>query len=292
MMKPIRSFLFVPGHKQRWVDKIPTFGADAVIIDLEDSVPDDQKGQARDIAAEAIPGLAAQGERIWVRVNPTAYIYDLDDLHAVIQPQLEGIMLSKPEGPQSIATAGAIVSDIEHRKGMTVGRTLFAPVLETALSIEMAFPIAQQPRVSTLCAASAKNGDVARAVGFQWTKGGLESLHLKSRAIIAVRAAGKDYPLGGLWQDVHDLDGLRESCLFHRQLGFTGEIVLHPSNVPVANEVFTPDEAEIAYYRGMVEAFEAAEKAGHAAVIYEGEHVDYAHVKTARQMLDMVAQLR
>jgi citrate lyase subunit beta / citryl-CoA lyase len=290
-MKPIRSFLFVPGHKEKWVNNIPNFGADAVIIDLEDSVPIDQKPLAREIAADAIAGLAEQRQRIWVRVNPTPYIYDLDDLHAVVQPGLEGIMLSKPGGADSIATAGAIVADIELRKNMPVGHTLFAPVLETALSIEMAYPIACDARVATLCAASARNGDVARAVGFQWTKQGLESLHLKSKAILAVRAAGKDYPLGGLWQDVHDLEGLRESCEFHRQLGFTGEIILHPSNVDVVNEVFTPDAAELAYYQGMVDAFEKAEKAGNAAVIYDGEHVDYAHVKTAKQILAMVAEL-
>ena len=291
-MKPIRSFLFVPGHKEKWVNNIPNFGADAVIIDLEDSVPIDQKPAAREIAADAIAGLAAAGERVWVRVNPTPHIYDLDDLHAVVQPGLEGIMLSKPNGPEGIATAGAIVSDIERRKNMSVGDIQFAPVLETAISIELAYPIAKDPRVATLCAASARNGDVARALGFQWTREGLESLHLKSKAILAVRAAGKDYPLGGLWQDVHDLDGLRESCLFHRQLGFTGEILLHPSNVPVANEVFTPGEEELAYYQGMVDAFEVAEKAGNAAVVYEGEHVDYAHVKTARQILAMVDQLK
>ena len=287
-MKPIRSFLFVPGHKQKWVNNIPNFGADAVIIDLEDSVPNNDKAAARAIAAEAIPDLAAAGQRIWVRVNPTPYVYDLDDLDAVIQPGLEGLMLSKVSGPDSMKSMDTLVSELEHRKSMTVGHTQFAPILETAISIEQAFPIASEPRVATLCAASARNGDVARAVGFQWTPEGLESLYLKSRAIIATRAAGKDYPLGGLWQDVHDLEGLRKSCEFHRQLGFTGEIILHPSNVPVVNEVFTPGEEEIAYYQGMVDAFADAVKAGNAAVMYEGEHVDYAHVTTAKQILELV----
>jgi len=291
-MKPIRSFLFVPGHKEKWVEKIPSFGADAIVIDLEDSVPIDQKAAAREIAAAAIPGLAKAGERIWVRVNPTPYIYDLDDLHAVIQPELEGLMLSKPSGPEGIATLGSIVSDIELRKGMEVGHTQFVPALETARSIQLAYEIALDPRIATLCAASAKNADVARAVGFQWTKEGLESLYLKSKVILAVRAAGKDYPIGGLWQDVHDLEGLRESCLFNRQLGCTGEIILHPSNVPVVNEVYTPSEEELAYYQGMVDTFEKAEKEGHAAVVYDGEHIDYAHVKTAKQILAMVDDLK
>lgn len=287
-MKPIRSFLFVPGHKDKWVDRIPTFGADAVIIDLEDSVPHELKATAREIAAQAIGPLSEAGQRIWLRVNPTPYIYDLDDLHAVIQPGLEGLLLSKPGGAASMETAASIVSDIELRKGMTVGHTLFIPVLETAESIQHAYEIACVERVATLAAASARNGDVQRAVGFQWTPEGLESLHMKSKAVLAVRAAGKDYPLGGLWQDVHDLDGLRTSCQFNRQLGFTGEFVLHPGNVEVVNEVYTPDEEEVAYYRGMVEAFAEAERDGRAAVLYQGEHIDYAHVKTARQLLALV----
>lgn len=290
-MKPIRSFLFVPAHREKWVARIPEFGADAVILDLEDSVPIDLKPAARAIAGAAMAELAAAGQRIYVRVNPTPYIYDLEDLYAVVQDGCEGLVLSKTSGPQGVATLDALVSDIELRAGISVGHTRFVPVLESARAIQLAFEIAEHPRVLTLCAASARNGDVARAMGFEWTEAGLESLYLKSRAVLAVRAAGKSCPIGGLWQDVHDLEGLRRYCRFHRQLGFKGEMILHPSNVAIANEVFTPEEAELAYYRGMIEAFEAAEHEGRAAIVYEGEHIDYAHVATAREVLAMAREL-
>ncbi|MGE0487492.1 MAG: aldolase/citrate lyase family protein [Gammaproteobacteria bacterium] len=257
-MKPLRSLLFVPAHREKWVAKIPEFGADAVILDFEDSVPRNLKPAARRIAADAIPGLAAAGQRLYVRVNPTPYLYDLDDLQAVVQSGCEGLVLSKTSGPEGVATLDALVSEIELRAGMTVGHTQFLPVLESARAIQLAFEIAQQARVATLRMASARNGDVARALGFEWTADGLESLYLKSRAVLAVRAAGKGNPLAGLWQDVHDLDGLRHYCQFHCQLGFKGEMILHPSNVAVVNEVFMPSAAELAYYRGMVEAFETA----------------------------------
>lgn len=290
-MKPIRSFLFVPAHKEKWVARIADFGADAVILDLEDSVPVDLKPAARAIAGDAIGELAAAGQRVYVRVNPTPYIYDLEDLHAVIQSGCEGLVLSKTSGPEGVATLDALVSDIELRAGLDVGHTRFLPVLESARAIQFAFEIAEHPRVVTLCAASARNGDVARAMGFEWTEAGLESLYLESRAVLAVRAAGKSCPIAGLWQDVHDLDGLRRYCEFHRQLGFKGEMILHPSNVAVANAVFTPGEAELDYYRGMIEAFETAERGGRAAIVYEGEHVDYAHVATAREVLAMARDL-
>jgi len=139
--------------------------------------------------------------------------------------------------------------------------------------------------VQTLVASAAKNADVARALGFAWTPEGLETLYFRSRAVIACRAAGKRFPIGGLWQEVHDLDGLRRAAEFNRSLGFRGEIVLHPSNVPVVNAVYSLSETERAYYQGMIAAFEAAEAQGLASVIYEGEHIDIAHVATARELL-------
>lgn len=287
-MKPIRSFLFVPGNRSTWIAKIPGFGADAVILDLEDSVPVSHKTEARKIVSEAIPGLSAQGQRVFVRINKGPYLYDWDDLNGVIQPGLEGLVLPKPNGPEDIDILTQMVCDVEWRKGMEVGAVSFIPTLETARSVQFAYDIARRERVATLAGVSAKNGDVARSIGFQWTAQGMETLYLKSQAVLACRAAGKLYPIGGLWQDVHDLDGLRASLKFHRQLGFCGEMLLHPSNVGPCNEAYTPGPEETAYYEGMIKAFEEAQAQGRAAVLYEGEHIDYAHVKTARQVLELV----
>lgn len=291
-MKPIRSFLFVPASRPSWVAKVPALGADAVILDLEDSVPADLKASARANLATAIADLARQGQRLWVRPNKGPYVYDMDDLAAVVQPGLEGLVLPKPNGPEDIDVLAAVVSDLEHRRGLAIGATLFVPTLETARSVEHAYEIAQRPRVATLVFASAKNGDVARALGFQWAADGLETLAYRSRVVLACRAAGKPYPLGGLWQDVHDLDGLRRFAQANRRLGFTGEMILHPSNVAVVNEVYTPGPEEVAYYEGMIRAFDEAQAAGRAAVLYEGEHIDAAHVKTAREILALARAFR
>ncbi|OJW30549.1 MAG: CoA ester lyase [Rhodospirillales bacterium 69-11] len=285
-MKPIRSFLFVPGHRASWIDKVPGYHADAVILDLEDSVPDAQKAQARELVAGRIAGLAASGERVYVRINRSPFIYSMEDLAAIVVPGLEGVVLSKPNGPEDMHMAAMLVSEAESRNGLAVGTVGMIPTLETARSLHFAHEIALNPRVTTIACASAKNGDVARSVGFQWTREGLESLAWKSNSVIAARAAGK-LPLAGLWQEVHDLAGLRETAAAHRRLGFVGEMLLHPSNVPIVNEVYSPSAEEVAYYRGMIVAFEKAQASGQAALIYDGEHVDYAHVKTAR---DIVAQ--
>jgi citrate lyase subunit beta / citryl-CoA lyase len=144
--------------------------------------------------------------------------------------------------------------------------------------------------VGAMTGPTARHADIAREVGFTWTPEGVETLYLRSRALIACRAYGV-HPLTGLWEDVHDLDGLRRFAQDGQRLGFRGQIVIHPSHVPVVNEAFTPTAQDVAFYRGMVAAFEQAEANGKGALVYEGRHIDIAHVETARQWLDVARAL-
>lgn len=283
-MRLFRTMLFVPGCKPGWFAKIPGYGSDTIILDLEDSVPAQLKAEAREQVSNAISALAAQGQRIYVRINRGPYGFDIDDLEAVVQPELEGIVLPKIDGPEDVHGIHMIVSEMEHKKGMNVGATQFVPTLETAKSLYFAYEIGIQERVAALAAPSPANGDVARAVGYQYTHEGLERLYIRSRVVLAARAANV-VPVGGLWQNVHDLDGLRKAAQFNRQLGFGGELLLHPSNVPVLNEVYSLSEEQISYYRKMIEVYEKAVQDGSGAVMYEGEHIDLAHIKTAKEML-------
>lgn len=283
-MKPIRSFLFVPGNRASWIDKAVGSRADALILDLEDSVPAEHKAEARDVVRSKLEQLAGQKQRTWVRVNRSPHLYDWDDLLAVVGRHVEGIVLSKPAGPEDIETVSAMLAELEYRKGVPVGSTLLLPILETARSMQLAYEIARNARVVAITGLAAKNGDVARALGIGWTAEGRESLFLKSRVVMAARAAGKE-PIGGLWQQVHDLEGLERACEQDRCLGMTGQLVLHPSNVATVNRLFSPSSAEVAYYRGLIDAVEKAGAAGRASTIYEGEHVDIAHAQTAREII-------
>lgn len=284
-MRPIRTLMFVPGHKEKWVSNVPSFGADAVVLDLEDSVPDSLKTAARDAVAASIPNLAGKGPRIYVRTNRGPYAYDVDDLRKVVQPGLSGIFVAKAEDAFDIEGLSRLIAEIEHAKGMPVGGVKLIPAIETARAAHFVFEIVSNPRVENLVQVTAKGADLERNLGFHWTATGLETLYLRSKAVAAARAAGKPFIIGGMWQEVHDLEGLRKSAEFNKTLGFTGEIVLHPSNVAVVNEVYSPSAEEMAYYRGMVEAFAKAEAQGEGAIIYRGEHVDIAHVQTAREFL-------
>lgn len=123
------------------------------------------------------------------------------------------------------------------------------------------------------------------SIGFQFTPLGLETLYLRSRALLAVRASGRQFSWVGLWQDLKDPEGARAFAIQNRQLGFTGMVAIHPSHIAIANEVFMPSAQDVAFYTGMIETFEKAEAQDIAAVLYEGQHIDYAHVKTAREVL-------
>ena len=279
-IQPIRSFMFVPGHRANMIDKCAGSGADAVILDLEDSVPEPDKAAARELVASKLEQLAQAGQRVYVRINRSRHLYSFEDVMAVVQPGLEGVVLSMPNGPEDVALACALVSEAEERNGVSAGSVGVVPALETPRSLQRVDDIVQAERVRVVIGASAKNADLQRAMGWEWQPDSLESIYMKSRVVMACRAAGT-LPIGGIWQEVHDLEGVRNYALQDRKLGMAGTTILHPSNAAVVNAVFMPSAEDVAYYKGMALAFEDGLRQGRASVMYKGEHIDAAHAKTA-----------
>ena len=288
-MKPLRSLLFVPGHRGTWVEKGVASGADGLILDLEDSVPTDLKAQGRTEVARSITRLRESGSQVgvYVRLNALDTGMTGDDIEAVAIPGLDGFVLPKTLGPDDIVRFDALVTLFEARNGVETGKLEFICSLETAEAYAACEHIAvASPRVATLFAGTARDADVSRSIGFQFTAGGQETLYLRSRAVLAARSRGLEFPLVGVWQDLNDPEGARRFSVQNRELGFRGQVLIHPSHVKVANEVFSPSKSEVDFYAGMIAAFEEAEARGAAAVLYEGMHIDYAHVKTAREVLE------
>jgi citrate lyase subunit beta / citryl-CoA lyase len=293
-MRPLRSLLFVPGHRGTWVEKAVASGADGLILDLEDSVPLELKPEGRAEVARSLSRLRESGAKtaVYVRLNSLDTGMSGDDLEAVALPGLDGFVLPKTYGPDDILRFEALVTHFERRNGVPAGSLEFICSLETAESYASCEQIAAaSPRVATLFAGTARDADVSRSIGFQFTPGGHETLYLRSRAVLAARANGLEFPLVGVWQDLADSDGARRFSEQNRELGFRGQVLIHPSHVGVANEVFSPSSSEVDFYAGMIAAFERAEAEGAAAVRYEDMHIDYAHVKTARQVLAYSRQL-
>jgi citrate lyase subunit beta/citryl-CoA lyase len=284
--RPFRSLLYIPADKPEWMAKAPKYGADAYILDLEDAVIEDNKAAARQHAREAIPALAAEGVGVFVRINAVGTPYWLDDLRTVVVPGLTGIGLPKASSAGQVAAVSLVLDVVERQEGVEPGEVDLHLLLETAAGIENAAALLRaSPRVRSYFGGVARDGDINRELGLRWTRDGRESLYLRSKLLLAGRAAGIAYPVTGTWTDVADLDGLRAYAAEGRDLGYSGMQVIHPSHVRIAKEVFTPSPAEVDRLRRMLAEFERAEEAGHGVVRFEGSMIDIAMAGRARELL-------
>lgn len=294
-MRLMRSLLFVPGHKEGWPEKAAASGADGIILDLEDAVPANLKQEAREIVANSIERIAGTHPQIgiYVRINALETGMTGFDIERVAVPGLSGVLLPKSYGPRDVISCDALLTHFEIRNGLTRGSLGIITPLETAQAYAACEDIlAASPRVETLFAGASPGGDVERSIGYQFTPEGLETLYLRSRAQLAVRASGRQFSLTGVWQDICDIEGARAFAERSRRIGFTGLVLIHPIHVAIANEVFSPTTQEVKFFEGLIEAFEAAEAQGVAAVVYEGIHIDYAHVRRARDVIAMYNHIR
>ncbi|MGY1722257.1 HpcH/HpaI aldolase/citrate lyase family protein [Blastococcus sp. SYSU DS0533] len=290
-MRAYRSMLFVPGHRADWVDKAVRSGADAVVLDLEDSVPEEEKDAARAVVAASIERLRAEGSGVGVLVRPNALATGRAglDLEATVVPGLDGVFAPKVESALDAHRFATLLEHFEIRNGARDVQ-LVVP-METARALSRCEEIAAStPRIGAVIGSTAEHADVAREVGYEWTPEGLETLAMRSRVLLACRVAGV-HAMTGLWERIHDLDGLREFCLQGRRLGFRGQIAIHPSHVPVINEVYGADAEQREFFEGLVAAYEQGAAAGAGAVVYRGSHIDKAHVDKAREWLARAGEL-
>lgn len=291
--KAIRSALFVPGNREDRMLKAPRFGADALILDLEDAVALPDKAKARATVRKALEELGKAGQTLFVRVNDFETGLTWADLDAVVCEHLYAVMLPKVTGPEDVKRTDTILEFLERKHGLEVGTVLIDPVLETAQGMRQGYEVAiASPRVVHLGGLTGKDGDIARAIGFQWTPEGHEAFFYIAKVLLDARAANVPYPIGGRgWWDIQDLEGLRAEAIRTRNFGYTGMLLIHPSHVPIVNEVFTPSAAEIAHWKELIAAVEQCEREGRSVVTFNGMMVDTAHVKVARELLKWAAEL-
>jgi citrate lyase subunit beta / citryl-CoA lyase len=291
-MRPIRSALFVPGNKPDWIAKAVASGADHLILDLEDSVPDRDKVASRELVKQGLAALARDGKSCSVRVNPFSTGLTLGDLEGIFCAELTEVSLPKVETAADLQALDGMLTVLERAAGLEPGRVTTPLALETARAMRAAYEIAVAcPRVHGLSLAAGAGGDAARSVGYVWSKAGTETLYLRSKAVLDARAAGIQCPMVSSWWDIRDLDGLRRDAEWNRSLGFRGQVVMHPTHVPVVNQVFSPQASEVAYYQGLLEAYEDGQRRGTAAVLYEGDMIDTAMAATAREVLELAREL-
>ncbi len=279
-----RSHLYVPGDRPDVLAKALGRGADALIVDLEDAVAVAAKDAARAAVAEWLGGLPAAADNpveVWVRVNPGAAA--LVDVEAVALPALAGICLAKAEGADEVAAVAAALDRWEAQRGIAAGSIGIAPRLESASAVLRAAEIARAPRVRRLQVGEA---DLKADTGIEPGEDERELLWVRSQVVLASAAAGIDPPVGPVTTNFRDLDALRASTEAVRRLGYRGRACIHPAQIPVVHEVFTPSQEQVDAARTLIAAYEAAVAAGSGVLLGpDGRMVDEAVVRQARRLL-------
>jgi len=269
-----RSWLFVPADSERKITKALDSDADAVILDLEDSVAPDMKATARDI----LKGLPkrSNGPEWWVRVNPLGSEFHKDDLTLIGSAYVHGIVLPKAE-------SGADVIQLAHRTGNI---PIHAIVTETAASL-FGLLSYRDPK-SPLAAMSWGAEDLSAALGAsskQEAGGDLSFTYKLARSLcLAGAVAAGVQPVDGIFADFKDTKGLKAEAEAARRDGFTGKLAIHPAQVPIINAAFTPSADDVRHAEEVVAAFEAHPKAGVLSV--GGKMVDRPHLMQARRILE------
>jgi citrate lyase subunit beta / citryl-CoA lyase len=282
-----RSLLFVPVTQRRFVDGAARRGADAIILDLEDSVALSEKDRARTLVPEAAATVSRGGADVVVRINRPLRMA-VRDIEASVGPGVLALALPKTESAEHVRLLAEIVAEVEAERGMAAGVTRLIAMVETAAAFFRIAEIAgADPR---LCALNLGAEDFATSAGILPAA---ETLQMpKQTAVFAARAAGI-MPLGfiGTVAEFHDLDGFRETIRRSRRFGFIGASVIHPSQVAILNEEFRAGAAEIDHASRVVAAYDKALAEGVGAVTVDGRMIDVPVVERARLLLEREAAI-
>ncbi len=281
-MMGLRTMLFTPGNNLRMLYKAGTLGADAIIIDLEDAVPMADKETARFFTRDILPALSKQPSRVWVRVNALTTGLTGDDIEAVIQAGVSGIMLPKTEGAADIQQASTLLSAAEKQRKLPAASVQLIPLLETARGVAAAREIAAAD--ARVVAVAFGGVDFSRDMRVTLTPEGRELAFARAQIALMAHAGGVQ-AIDTPWIDVHDRDGLLRHAHDARQYGFHGKLLIHPNQVAPVNTAFSPAPAEIAYARKITAAFEAEQARGAGAISVDGKMIDAANYQQARDLL-------
>ncbi len=285
MPPPLRSLLFAPGNHARRVEKALSLDADAVILDLEDAVATAEKPAAREAVAVTL-ARPRQG-LLYVRVNAVDTHFCHGDLRSVVQPGLDGIVLPKVESAAALTTIDWLVAQLERERGLPMGGIDLIPIIETARGLQQIEAIlAAETRVRRIAFGA---GDFTLDMNMAWSREEKEIAHARAVITTASRAFGIDAPLDTVWVDLSDPQGLEASARTALGHGFQGKMCIHPDQIPVVNDVFTPSAAEIAFADRVVAAFTEAEASGSASIQLDGKFIDYPIVYRAQRVLQKVA---
>jgi citrate lyase subunit beta/citryl-CoA lyase len=294
----LRSWMFVPGDRERMIEKALGLTVDAIMMDLEDGVAASEKDTARrhiatsldQVAARLEEDLSAHTPSRYVRINAVGHERMREDLALVVRPGLEGLVVPKVENPEQVKTVERILDVREPELKMPAKSVRMLVAIESPQGLFNAYAIASaSPRVIGLIFGAE---DFSRELGLPLRREGEARDLIYARSALATAAAAAHVQaVDGVWPDLKDPEGLATFSRQSRRLGFSGMSLIHPAQIAAVNAAFTPTADEIDYARRVLKAFEDARERGEGAVAFGGQLLDYPIVDRARQTVELAESL-
>jgi citrate lyase subunit beta / citryl-CoA lyase len=291
----IRSFLFTPANVARRVEKALTLDADAVILDLEDSVAASDKVASRKHVVEAL--AKPRRPLAYVRVNAPSTQYCYGDLVETVQKGLDGIVVPKIESAADLHAIDWLVANLERERGIAEGALDLMPQIETAAGVQRVDRILQARslrsyrgpwRVKRVCFGAA---DYGHELGLSPTLDEPELADARARIVLSSRAAGVESPIDSPWFHFKETDAFARALERSRRGGFQGRCCVHPDQIAPVNAAYMPSAADVASAEKIVAAFREAEQRGAAAIQVDGQMIDYPVAYRAQALLDAVRKI-
>jgi len=283
MARLLRSLLFVPGNNQRFLEKAKTLSVDIVCFDLEDSVPLEEKKSARNIIKEALEKRTDYQAEIYVRTNSPVSGLIGEDLAAIVQKGIDGIVIPKVNNAGEIKKIEKALANLEKKRKLKPIELMAS--IESAEGVVNAYSIAStSKRISSLIFGVF---DLLNDLGIEYTKQAEGAKYARAKIPIDARAAGK-YALDAIWQDLNDEAGLEQDCTMAKNLGYAGKTIIHPNQIQTTHRIFYPTSSEIEWAKKVIDAYVSAKKKKKGATKVEGKMIDEVHFKRAQTLLQSV----
>ncbi|MGI6252855.1 MAG: HpcH/HpaI aldolase/citrate lyase family protein [Aminivibrio sp.] len=278
-----RTSLYIPGTNPGMLANADVFGADSIILDLEDGVPVTEKDAARILVRNGLKNIPfSKNTEITVRLNALSTPFGRDDFNEIIPLRPDAVRLPKCESAEDILEADDLISELEKKNGIPEGSVKIITITESAGGgCNLAAIAAASPRVVALNYGAE---DYTASLGAERTKEGGELDDIRAKVVVAARIAGIQ-ALDSVFGDVNDSEGLYEDALRARRLGFDGKSVIHPRQIAVVHKAFTPSDKEISFAQRVMTAFSDAERRGSGVVALDGRMIDAPVVARARKTI-------
>jgi len=282
MSRLFRSLIFVPGNNPRFLEKAKTLSADIVCFDLEDSVPDSEKKNARNLIKDALKTRSQYSSEIYVRTNSPTSGKIQDDLKEIVQKGIDGIVIPKVNNAIELKKIEKTLALLEKKQKLQpIG---LIPSIESAEGVANTHEIASaSKRISAIVFGVF---DFLNDMGIEYTKQPEGAKFARAKIPIEAKAVGV-YALDAIWQDLKDEKGLIEDCKIGKSLGYVGKTIIHPDQILIIHKTFHPNKTELEWAEKVCNTYEKSTKKGKGATTVDGKMIDEVHYKRAKSLLDL-----